>query len=216
MLADNNIFYEGIFLDFNVPEISEVGHLATTRGMVALTPEEKASMMRSIGCPVNRKIKTTMLETSFTKMCLLFQVRAGVGEEDTRGRAVGTANGFISGNYYVCGPCTIGQAVKAGGDFTPPFNITFVAHNIEDRRIVVRQIPSKPRRKRERSRQGATGRPRNKLTEAEVVSVWEMHNAGDTVLQIHEKMQGATGKGAIYNILNGLTWKPLWQKYRVV
>lgn len=198
-------------MDFIAPEISEAGHLISTRSMVSVTPEEKAVMMRSVGCPVNRKIKTKMLEVSFTKMCLLYQDRAGVGEEETCGKAVSTATGFISSNYYVCGPCEIGRSVKAGERFSPPFNLSFADAEPIDPNAPVVVIAHKVRRKRIR-RAGARC-PRNKLAEAEAILVWEMSTSGSSVLEIHGKLGDIVGKGAIYNILNGLTWKYLYDRY---
>lgn len=112
--------------------VSSNGHTLFRLKHCSASEREKFKLMKSRGCPVNKKIPTKMTRDAFVRMCTAFQKMAGIIKEnnpnkDQKGKAVrSTAHGFRTNNQKVCTDCEIGEAVRNKQNFKPPINLTFV------------------------------------------------------------------------------------------
>ena len=106
----------------------KVGLSGHTMGSVPITEkveDTKAKLMRARGCPIHKNTTTVMAKKSFTKMCLIYQKRAGLFSDEKVGDICIKYGHFTTTNKQICGRCKTGKAVRSGKPFKAPFKMTF-------------------------------------------------------------------------------------------
>jgi len=112
-----------------VPDLPVVGTAGHTLGSLVINASKEIENLKRQhvkGCPVNRRIITRITRRSFRRMCLKFQKRAGIFEENQVTGSSSTKYGWVTNNISICSECKIGINVRAGKRYSTPYNILFV------------------------------------------------------------------------------------------
>ncbi len=188
--------------DIAYPAVCDTSHIISkVTGKIMTPKKEYAALCRLQGCPVNRRVKTSMSKASFVRSCLIFQKKAGVQsrkEKEQQGEKTpvyssSTVSGFKSNNIHNCWGCEIGSRVRGNKEFDPPYGITFVD--------LVQQVTKKKRR-------GIRKRDahKSKLSIEQVLEIRDRHSKGETISSLARSF-APIGKSTISDVVNRKTWK---------
>jgi hypothetical protein len=117
-------------MNINLPQsipISTAGHVMSANTTGRFTKEERMSLYRLRGCPINKRIRTKMLKETFVKICMKKQKKANMLDTDKTYTAT-SVNGahFAYNNASICGQCVIAEQIRNEEEFEPPVGITFI------------------------------------------------------------------------------------------
>ncbi len=188
--------------ELNVPVIGLSGHALNMRILTTLAPEERKKMMKLRGCPVNRRVKTTLTRDTFKRMCLAHQKKADVGGETKNHKCINTADGFKSNNWHVCSDCVTGEMIREGTkEFPPPENLTFIkgdGHQVKEKPPGegIKKIKKVKRVKKVKK----PNKRNQKLSDEMVKKIKQMFADGLSVNRIHFNIKEVVCKRTIYNI----------------
>lgn len=87
-------------------------------------PEDRITISKLRGCPVNNRVYTKMSREAFIKSCLRYQQTRTDSNGNTR--IPTDKNGkYRASTISICSTCKIGKKVREGKSFDPPYNMEF-------------------------------------------------------------------------------------------